>query len=80
MEPNGTVNEEIEKLSRASRTSLQSPQRGVRYAKATRILDACRWKDTEILRALATSEGGLVSDEVRRQACTCHKENLMHSD
>jgi hypothetical protein len=40
----------------------------VRYAKATRILDACRWKDTEILRALATSEGGLVSDEVRRQA------------
>lgn len=38
-------------------------------AKAAKILDACRWKDIETLRALAASEGGLLSDELRSQAC-----------
>ncbi|KAL2061711.1 hypothetical protein VTL71DRAFT_7089 [Oculimacula yallundae] len=37
-------------------------------AKSAQILEACKWKDLETLRKLAATEGGLVSDEVRRQA------------
>jgi hypothetical protein len=37
--------------------------------KKTQILDACRLKETEILRTLAVSEGGLITDDLRRQAC-----------
>jgi hypothetical protein len=37
--------------------------------KALKILEACKWKDTETLRALAASEGGLLSDELRCEAC-----------
>jgi hypothetical protein len=39
--------------------------------KQTRIEDACRWKDLETLRALGCSEGGFLTDELRRQACSC---------
>lgn len=72
MEMNGTVADgvapgpEIKAESKPStRASSPSPQ----DAKAVQILDACRWKDTETLRTLAVSEGGLISDELRRQAC-----------
>ncbi|RDW58080.1 hypothetical protein BP6252_13491 [Coleophoma cylindrospora] len=64
MEPNGS----IRAASGSSRSCSPSPARPPRNAKATRILDACRWKDTDLLRTLATSEGGLVSDDIRRQA------------
>jgi TBC1 domain family member 20 len=37
--------------------------------KAIAIFDRCRWKDIDALRALATSEGGLISDELRCLAC-----------
>lgn len=37
--------------------------------KTARIVDACKWKDIETLRALAVSDAGLISDELRRQAC-----------
>ncbi|PMD23188.1 hypothetical protein NA56DRAFT_687535 [Hyaloscypha hepaticicola] len=37
-------------------------------AKVASILDACKCRDITTLRTLATSDGGLVSDEVRRQA------------
>jgi hypothetical protein len=37
--------------------------------KQARILEACRWKDIDGLRALAVSEAGLISDELRCQAC-----------
>lgn len=39
------------------------------HSKARRIEEACRWRDTQRLRDLAVSEGGLLSDEIRRQAC-----------
>jgi hypothetical protein len=37
--------------------------------KVAKILDSCKWKDQEALRALAISEDGLISDDLRRQAC-----------
>ncbi|KFY15838.1 hypothetical protein V492_01731 [Pseudogymnoascus sp. VKM F-4246] len=36
--------------------------------KSKHIEEACRWKDTQRLRDLAVSEGGLVSDDIRRKA------------
>ncbi|KFY42335.1 hypothetical protein V494_02462 [Pseudogymnoascus sp. VKM F-4513 (FW-928)] len=36
--------------------------------KSKHIEEACRWKDTQQLRDLAVSEGGLVSDDIRRRA------------
>ncbi|KFX90696.1 hypothetical protein V490_06323 [Pseudogymnoascus sp. VKM F-3557] len=36
--------------------------------KSKLIEDACQWNDTQRLRDLAVSEGGLVSDEIRRRA------------
>lgn len=37
--------------------------------KRQRILQVCGERDVDQLRKLATSEGGLVDDEVRRTAC-----------
>jgi TBC1 domain family member 20 len=80
MEPNGRVVEETEKPEElpsnpdASSPPLRSKESN---AKVASILDACKWKDTSILRTLATSEGGLVSDEVRRQACQCYSGNVL---
>jgi hypothetical protein len=73
MEPNGRVPEENEKIGDLSRTASPSPQEKARDEKATKVLDACKKKDVEVLRIFATSEGGLVSDDVRRQACSCHR-------
>ena len=42
--------------------------------KAAAILQACRIHDLEALISLATSESGLVEDEVRQTACTCCRE------
>ncbi|OAF61516.1 hypothetical protein VC83_01956 [Pseudogymnoascus destructans] len=36
--------------------------------KSKQIEEACQWKDTHRLRGLALSEGGLVSDDMRRKA------------
>lgn len=72
METNGILPEENEKPSVSSRTPSPSPEERARDEKATRILNACKGKDIENLRILATTGGGLVSDHVRRQACSCH--------
>lgn len=37
--------------------------------KSKEIEEACQWKDTQRLRDLAMSEGGLLSDDIRRRAC-----------
>lgn len=37
--------------------------------KSKQIDEACQWKDTQRLRDLAVSEGGLLSDDIRRRAC-----------
>ncbi|KAF8863196.1 hypothetical protein BDZ45DRAFT_645039 [Acephala macrosclerotiorum] len=68
MESNGRDAEENEKLTPSSRTPSPTPEQYSRNAKAANILEACEGKDIETLRKLATSEGGLVSDNVRRQA------------
>jgi hypothetical protein len=69
METNGTLAEEREKLRGASRTPSPSSAAKKREGKATKILEACKSKDIKTLRILATSKGGLVSDDVRCQAC-----------
>ncbi|CZT00828.1 related to GTPase-activating protein gyp10 [Rhynchosporium graminicola] len=45
-----------------------SPTQTRYNAKSAHILEACEGKDLDALRLLAVSEGGLVSDEVRRRA------------
>ena len=66
---------EIEKLPvdpNRFRLSTPSPEPKKQDAKAAAILEACEWKDVDTLRLLTASEGGLVSDDVRRQACSCN--------
>lgn len=41
----------------------------VENSKVASILNACKAKDSEALRAFALSKGGLISDDVRRHAC-----------
>jgi hypothetical protein len=76
MEPNGRDAEHNEKLKDSSRSTSLSSEHDSRNAKATKILKACEAKDIEALRKLATSERGLVSDELRRQACSYHHGKL----
>ncbi|KAL3428380.1 GTPase-activating protein gyp10 [Phlyctema vagabunda] len=79
MEPTGRHNKENENLrSRSTSRSSSSipvqtpspppPTEKAVHAKVARILDACRWEDVELLRLLATSDEGLLTDELRRQA------------
>ncbi|TVY29467.1 TBC1 domain family member 20, partial [Lachnellula hyalina] len=65
MESDGKVAEEYEKKPTILRTSSQQQKHN---AKAAKILEACKWKDIHTLKALATSEGGLLSDDLRCQA------------
>ena len=80
MESNGRVVEETEKpedLPSDPATSSPALRSKESNAKVASILDACKWRDITTLRTLATSEGGLVSDEVRRQACQCYRGSLL---
>jgi len=72
MESNGSVDNENDQAADPS----QSPREQARDAKTVRILEACKWNDIEALRILATTEDGLVADELRRQACLCHQETI----
>ena len=67
MDPNekstGEQNGKIEE----SHDSPKPP--GRHAAKTAMILEACEFKDLDALRYLATTKAGLVSDEIRRQAC-----------
>jgi len=69
MELNGKVVEGIEHKPEFATQSRQRSFTAAQSRKAVSILDACKWKDTDTLRALAASDGGLLSDELRRQAC-----------
>jgi hypothetical protein len=69
MELNGKVVEGIEHKPDLATLSRQRSFTAAQSQKAVSILDACKWKDTDTLRALAVSEGGLLSDELRHQAC-----------
>lgn len=46
--------------------------------KISRISAACRDRDLDALAGLATSEGGLVQDELRRRACTSFASYPIH--
>jgi hypothetical protein len=66
---------DIEKLKRSlSSSSLAYDTKD--DPKVTKILEACKWQDLEALRIYAESEGGLISDEVRRLACSCHQGDI----
>jgi hypothetical protein len=74
MEPNGKIADDmkeeqikLEVFDVTETISDQVPQQ--LESKAADILEACKWKDTQRLRDLAVSEAGLLSDEIRRQAC-----------
>jgi len=80
MEPNGRLVEDRGKPEdHPSDPTVSSPLPGSTklHAKVVSILDACKWRDITTLRTLAASEGGLVSDEVRRQACQCYHGSLL---
>ncbi|PQE33246.1 gtpase-activating gyp10 protein [Rutstroemia sp. NJR-2017a WRK4] len=53
-----------------SRTASPGPTAKQREwaEKTDKILEACKWRDLEAIRNYATSEDGLISDEVRRLA------------
>lgn len=55
------------KLEASETNTADIPERD--SEKTATILEACRWKDLESLRKLATSDGGLLNDELRRKAC-----------
>lgn len=81
-------NIEDEKVNIENRlpTPSLSPTAIARNPKVASIREACQWRDIEKLRALATSEGGLVLDDVRRQAwplllgCTSSEAELHQQD
>ena len=64
----GEKTEDVKVKTEDSETNKQ-PIPEEESAKALAILEACKWKDIDELRKLATSEGGLLNDELRRQAC-----------
>ncbi|CAL3969822.1 unnamed protein product [Diplocarpon coronariae] len=69
MESPRLSNEKAESSPRSRSPSISPGSDGGACSdKVTKILEACRWKDIETLREMAASEGGLISDEVRRQA------------
>lgn len=77
MESNGQPIKGEKSSQASSRTSSRSPSFTKKLKepreytkKEVKILEACKWKDLEAIRELATSKDGLVSDDVRRQACT----------
>lgn len=47
----------------------QSPESTADPEKTAAIVEACRWRDLSRLRDLAQSGGGLLSDDLRREAC-----------
>src|SRR6185437_9416214 len=86
MEPDGRDGRDADKENQneklpasSSRTTSPSLEHESHNAKATSILEACKENDIETLRKLAVSEGGLVSDEVRRQACPYYYGKLQKS-
>ena len=70
MEPNGQPIEEP-KGSGSRPNSISPSQLDEKHTtKSAEILDACTSLDLARLRELATSDGGLVSDDIRRRACS----------
>lgn len=45
--------------------------------KERAILEACRWRNLDALRALAESPGGFLTDKIRQQACKFPSESRL---
>ena len=61
-----------QRSSLSSTESASSPDTTVdkfRSEKESEIRDACRWRDLDHLRALATTEDGFLYDKLRHLAC-----------
>jgi hypothetical protein len=71
LELNGKVIDSVECKQDAGLHPIQYNLSEAYCAKIAKILDACEWKDADTLRSLAISDGGLISDGLRRQACQC---------
>lgn len=62
--------EEPVELRFDEKTTTASPN-GTTEQKKAAILEACRHRDLGVLRALAESPGGFLTDGIRQQACKC---------
>jgi hypothetical protein len=71
MELNGRAINGVDYKQDADQQPAQDSLSEASRAKTAKILRACDQKDTETLRLLAISEAGLISDELRCQACQC---------
>lgn len=56
-------------------SSIKDSGRVQNKEKKLKILEACELRNVKALRELATSEGGLISDSIRRMACLSHFNN-----
>lgn len=81
----GSISLENEKLSDSS--SETSEQRlktqlkeKARSEKAEAIRQACRSRDTDAIISHAVSEGGLLEDELRQEACKSQMEIVYRAD
>ncbi len=53
----------------ASSASSEASEESIDHEKELLILDACRWRNLDQLRALSESPGGFLTDDLRREAC-----------
>ena len=75
----GSVSLDNEKLSDSSSETSEKVletqlKEKARLEKAEAIRQACRSRDTEAIISHAVSEGGLLEDELRREACKSQME------
>lgn len=73
----GALSEELQTSRAVEMDQTKLPRHF--HSKASQIEVACRWRDTQRLRDLAVSEGGLLSDEIRRKACQYLFNGLLSS-
>lgn len=75
MEEERALKEDMKRSTDPFEQDLPPPKPEPHREKQQKIREACRWRDAQLLRELATSDGGLVTDDLRRTACTY----LMHT-
>lgn len=88
MEQDGRIMDEKKEDVKVKIESSETNTREIPEEASTKtlaILEACKWKDVEELRKLATSEGGLLNDELRRKACkntifTLSRQSILVND
>lgn len=66
----------MEPTSDSSHVDDKTSKETLYETKIDDIVEACKWKDVKALRLLAVSNGGLVNDELRREACRFRSHGL----